>query len=281
MKVLVTGAAGQLGAVTVDHWRARGHDVAPFTRAELDITDSAAVRAAITRHAPDVVINCAADNRVDRAETAPSDALVVNTWAVRAMARAAAALGATFVHYSTDFVFDGVTDTPYTEEHAPNPQSAYATSKLLGEWFAAEASRHYVLRVESLFGGPVPRSSVDRILAQLRGGQAVTAFADRVVSPSHVGDVAQATRVLVEGGSAPGVYHCVNSGHTTWLDLALTLRDLLAAGEVEVRGVPAASLKLPARRPQYAALSNAKLAAAGVPMRPWQDALRDLVPRRV
>ena len=134
-----------------------------YRRAELDISDFDAVMARVLADRPDVIINCAAYNNVDRAEDEPDKALNANAFAVRVLARAAQETGATLVHYSTDFVFDGHTDRPYIEEDPPNPQSVYAQSKLLGEWFALEAPRAFVLRVESLFGGANAKSSIDRI----------------------------------------------------------------------------------------------------------------------
>lgn len=273
MKVVVLGSAGLLGAQTVREWRAAGHSVTALTRAGLDVTSDHAVRDVIPRLAPDVVINCAAYNLVDEAELRPVDALRVNAFAVRSLARAASEAGATLVHYSTDFVFDGEADRPYTEEAEPNPMSAYGLSKLLGEWFAVDTPRHYVLRVESLFGGAGARSSVDRMLDMMRDGQPVTAFADRTVSPSFIHDVAWATRQLVERGAAFGLYHCVNSGQTTWLGLAEALRDSLGRPEAAIAASSAAATVLPAARPLFAALSNAKLTSVGIPMPAWQDAL--------
>jgi dTDP-4-dehydrorhamnose reductase len=274
MKVVVAGAAGLLGAATVTEWHAAGHDVHGLTRATLDVTSHGQVLEVLSPLAPDLLINCTAYNRVDDAEDRPSEALAVNTWAVHSLARAAAQLGCTFVHYSTDFVFDGRTDHPYDETSAPNPQSVYGTSKLLGEWEATHLARHYVLRVASLFGGTAARSSIDTMLATMRRGETVTAFADRTVSPSHVADVARATRQLVESGAPHGLYHCVNSGQTTWLELAHLLRTLARCEAAGIRGVSVASVALKARRPQFAALSNAKLTAAGIVMPDWQDALR-------
>lgn len=280
MVVAIVGAHGLLGAATVSEWRSAGHTVRALTRADLDVTNHRQVRDVIATSAPDVVINCTAYNQVDAAEDHPAAALAVNSWAVRSLAAAAAGAGAVLVHYGTDFVFDGHTDRPYVETDPPNPQSAYGASKLLGEWFAADAPRHYVLRVESLFGGAASRSSVDRMLDQMRAGRRVTAFADRTVSPSHVEDVARATRALVERAAPLGLYHCVNSGVTTWLELAEHLRVWAGLPNAEVTGVPAGSVSLAARRPQYAALSNAKLTAAGVAMPTWQDALRAHVDRQ-
>jgi len=270
MKVLVTGAGGQLAAATIDGYAGIA-EVRPLSHAELDITDVKAVQQEISSFRPDIIINCAAYNRVDQAEQEPIPALNVNALGVRTLARAAASAGATVVHYSTDFVFDGQTDRPYVEDDPPNPQSIYAASKLLGEWFARDAPRAFVLRVESLFGGRVTGGSIDRIVEAIAEGGETRAFVDRTVSPSYVTDVAAATRALLERGE-PGLYHCVGSGYCTWHELALEIaRQLQCAARVVPISVN--DLSLPARRPQFAALSNAKLLRAGIPMPSWQDAL--------
>src|SRR5206468_3806389 len=153
---------------------------------------------------PDAIINCAAFNDVDASETRPVEALNLNAFAVRALAGAAGER-AVFVHYGSDFVFDGTGSTPYTEDDRPNPRSVYAASKLLGEWFAADAARGYVLRVESLFGqapGAQPaKGSVAGMLRRLIAGEETPAFSDRTVSPTYVVDAARATRELLDRGA--------------------------------------------------------------------------------
>jgi dTDP-4-dehydrorhamnose reductase len=172
MRVLIIGAAGQLGAVLAAHFRACGNDVVGTTRADLDVTSHDSVLRVVADVGPDVVINCTANNDVDGAEDDPTRALDANAFAVRSLARAAGRHHAVFVHYGTDFVFEGepARKTPYTEEDPPDPQSADGSCKLLGEWFAAGAPKQYVFRVESLFGGPAARSSVDKIMEVLRAG---------------------------------------------------------------------------------------------------------------
>lgn len=274
MRILVCGARGQLGTETVSVWqRAGGHIVIGSARADLDVTRQVDVLARVAAERPDVLINCTAYNRVDAAEEEPVVAFAANAWAVRSLARAAAEAGAVFVHYSTDFVFDGAIDRPYTEEDAPNPQSAYGMSKLLGECLAVDAPRHYVLRVESLFGGAGARSSIDAMIDAILAGREVRAFADRTVSPSFVTDVAAATLGLVEGRRPFGLYHCVNGGATTWLHLATELRRGLGRPEAPITPTSAATAGLKASRPRFAALSNARLTTAGVPMPAWQDAI--------
>jgi dTDP-4-dehydrorhamnose reductase len=273
---LLAGAAGQLGqsmarSLTADY------EVVATTRRDLDVTDATAVAALIGRIRPALVVNCSAYTDVDGAETDPVTAFGVNAMAARGFASAANAVGATLVHYSTDFVFDGEATKPYTETDPPNPKGAYAMSKLLGEWFAAEAEKHYVLRVESLFGGPLGKSSIDKILGNLRSGVPVKAFSDRSVSPSFVEDVVAATHALVSTRAPYGLYHCVNSGWTTWVGVAEELARLIGKPDAPIEGVRMAELKLKASRPLFAALSNDKLRSVGVDMPTWQDALRRYV----
>lgn len=275
-KVLVTGAGGLLGWAIAEEFR-RGYEVEAVGHDRLDITDPSTVRAVVDRVRPDVVINCAAYNDVDRAEHDVRRALEVNAFGVLALARVARDTGATFVHYSTDFVFDGTADRPYGEDDRTNPQSVYGSSKLLGDWFAADAGRFYVLRVESLFGGPgisrgSRRGSLGTIVDRITGGEEVPVFVDRTVSPSFTPDIAVATRALIERRASPGVYHCVNSGDATWADIASEAARLLGR-PLHMRPLTLESVPLVARRPKYCALSNARLSSLGIRMPAWQDAL--------
>ena len=228
--------------------------------------------------APHLVVNCAAFNDVDGAEDRPIEALAVNAFGVRNLARAAEDAGATLVHYSTDFVFDGSATTPYTEDVRPSPQGTYAASKLLGEWFALEAPRAFVLRVESLFGAPADwagrRGTIDGIVSGLEQGREVRVFTDRIVSPAYVADIAAATRHLTTSGAAPGLYHSVNAGHASWHDVAREAAALLGIAQPNLVPVTVDQVRLKAPRPRFCALSVAKLSAAGFDMPSWQDGLR-------
>jgi len=281
MRIAVVGARGQLGAAVV-HECAAAHETTAFGHADLDVSDEAAVDAAMARVRPEVIVNAAAFTNVDSAEDRPIDALNGNAFGARAMARAARTHGATLIHYSTDFVFDGNASAPYVETDRPNPQSVYAASKLLGEWFASDAPRAYVLRVESLFGrapgaGP-EKGSVAGILKTLMDGGSPKVFEDRTISPTFVVDAARATRQLLESGASAGIYHCVNTGRCTWLTFAQELARQLG---IEARLVPVrmGDMVLKAARPQYCALSNEKLRSVGIEMPSWQDALARYVVR--
>jgi dTDP-4-dehydrorhamnose reductase len=270
-RVAITGAAGQLGSTIVARF-SETCEVFPFTRAQLDIADEQAVSDRLKAIAPDAIVNCAAYNAVDLAEDAPEDALRGNALGVRALARAAVETGAALIHYSTDFVFDGTADQPYTEEDPVRPISMYGLSKLLGEWLALEAPVPYVLRVESLFGGHPAKSSIDKILAGLEQGEPVRAFEDRTVTPSYVADVAAATEAILRDRPAPGIYHCVNTGVTTWVGVAEEAARLLGCEATIIR-ISSDAHTLRARRPRRCALSNQKLADAGIRMPAWQEAL--------
>ena len=272
----MVGARGQLAAAVAHEFAASGHDVIALTREQLDVTDDAAIAAAMDRARPDAIVNGAAWTDVDGAEDHPVEALNTNAYAVRALARAADRHGAALVHYSTDFVFDGSASSPYTEEDRPNPRSVYAASKLLGEWFALDRPRSYVLRVESLFGqapGARPaKGSAAAILDTLRAGGAPKVFVDRTITPTFVLDAARATRQLLQSSPPGGLYHCVNSGVCTWLEFAEELAHQLG---IEPRLVPVRLSDMPLRapRPKYCALSNEKLRSIGIEMPPWQDAV--------
>lgn len=276
MTIVITGADGQLARVLRAHFDGRARVLA-LSRADLDITDDGQVQRVIEEMRPTAILNGAAYNDVDGAEDHAAAAIALNTLAVRSLARAARRVGAALVHYSTDFVFDGSASRPYTEVDAPSPQSVYAASKLMGEWMAAEAGRAYVLRVESLFGaahavGAKRAGSIDRIIDALEQRRTANVFADRVVSPSYLPDIAAATDALLTGNAAPGVYHTVNRGHATWYELARKIAE--HTGGVEcLNPVASTSVALKASRPLFAALSSERLAANAYEMPTWQNAI--------
>jgi dTDP-4-dehydrorhamnose reductase len=275
LRVLIIGSSGQLGSAMRSAFE--DADVRTPSHRALDLTRASDVVAHVTEVHPNVVINCAAFNDVDGAEDRPLDALALNAFAVRSLARATDAIGATLVHFSTDFVFDGLANAPYREDSAPMPRSVYASSKLLGEWLALDVPRAFVLRVQSLFGMPRDwkgrRGSLDSIVAGLEEGREVRVFSDRVVSPGYVYDIAAATKHLIESGAAPGLYHCVNAGCATWEAIAREAARLLGV-DPRLQPVASASVALKAARPQYSALSPGRLGEAGFRMPEWQDALR-------
>jgi dTDP-4-dehydrorhamnose reductase len=276
MRIVVTGAGGRLGGVVTAELTAAGHHVTALDRTDLDITSPDGVTHAIGRLGPDAIVNCSAYNDVDGAEANQAAAFAINARGPALLADVAAATGALLVHYSTDFVFDGTAREPYDEDAATNPVNVYGASKLAGEEAVRGRCRHFILRVESLFGGTGVRghqSTIDWIAGKLLSGATVRAVVDRTVSPSYVFDVASATRALLEHDAPLGTYHCVNSGFTSWYELAAeVVRGMGLSGRIEP--VRSADLKTVAPRPQFCALSNAKLQSAGAAMPGWQDAVQ-------
>ena len=271
LRIVVAGAGGQLGQALVRELRKAGHEVAALTRAALDVTQRLVVLERVAKLQPEVIVNATVLG-VDASEDDPKAALAVNAFAVRSLADVARSANAALVHYSSDYVFDGSATAPYRETDKPNPVNVYGATKLLGEIYAQNVPRGYVIRVEGLFGTPGSKATIDKMIAEAKQGRTITAFYDRKVSPVHVDDVAAATRRLVEKKASAGIYHCVNSGFATWHEVALEI--------VRVCGSPSnvipASLErsgLRTARPFFSALSNEKLANAGIDLAPWQSAI--------
>jgi dTDP-4-dehydrorhamnose reductase len=270
-RVLVTGADGQLGAAFVDALSGRAQ-VTGVDIGSLDLASPARVREFVRGCRPTLILNCAAFNDVDGAEARPLEAFRVNAEAVWTLAGLANEVDALLVHYSTEFVYDGRLDRPYTEDDEPSPQSVYGMTKLVGERFAAAARRHYVLRLSSLYGGRTRRTNVDWILRRAQAGERVTAFDDRTVSPSYVPDVVAATLDLAAGQAPSGLRNCGSSDWCTWADVAS--RILRACGRPELLDrAPFTTPPGRAVRPRHCAMSSARLAAVARAPRCWADAL--------
>ncbi len=271
LRWVVLGAGGQLGQALARELRKAGHEVTALTRAALDVTQRFAVLDRVAKLKPEVIANATVLG-VDPSEDDPKAALAVNAFAVRSLADVARSTDAALVHFSSDYVFDGAATAPYRETDRPNPVNVYGATKLLGELYAQNAPRGYVLRVEGLFGTPGGKGTIDKMIAEARQGRTLTAFYDRKVSPVHVDDVATATRRLVEKNASAGIWHCVNSGVATWHEIALEIvRFTSSPSNVIPASLERSGLRV--ARPLFSALSNEKLANAGMDLPTWQTAL--------
>ena len=293
-RFLVLGARGLVGTELGALLAARGLWHQRVDRGEGDITDPRRVKQAVADARANVVVNCAAYNAVDRAESEPDEALRVNRDGARIVAEACAEAGAVTVHYSTDFVFAGDTERASTEQDEPRPQSSYARSKLAGDDAVRAANpRHLILRVGNLYGRG-GRNFGSTMLERLRAGQLVRADGERRVQPTWGGSVARQTLAAVQAaatssstsggdGALPwGLYHCMSHGDTTWAEFARELARLAGYSPALVEGAPSASLPTPAPRPRYALLENRALAAHGIDLMPhWRDALTDYLSERL
>jgi len=268
---LITGAAGMLGRdlQTV----LNGRDVTALTRADLDITDFAAVTQAVAGH--DVIINASAYTAVDDAETHEDLATAVNGTGAGNLARAAAAIGATLVQYSTDYVFRGDATTPYPEGAPLDPVSAYGRSKAVGEKLVTEfnAERSYIVRTAWLYGqhGPNFASTMLRLAGQR---DTLSVVNDQVGQPTWTVDLARATLLLLDSAAPFGIYHGTNSGQASWFDFARAIFAEAGLDPERVTPTTSAEFVRPAPRPSYSVLGHDKWIAAGLPaMRDWEEAL--------
>lgn len=275
MRAIVVGAGGQLGQALLQAFQGTG-DVRGLTHQALDVADRKAVVNAFQHATVDVVINAAAMTNVDQCELDSDKAFAVNALAVRWLAEACAARGATLVQISTDYVFAGDQDAPYGEWDQTGPIQAYGRSKLAGEVEALfGCQRCLVVRTSWLYGGS-EKGFVQAVLRQLRGSETLTVVSDQRGSPSYTRDVAEAVVTLVQNGVS-GVTHVTNAGSCSRYELAQEISHCLGRiGTVKpvlTQDMPA----LAARRPRNTALQSQVCPALGVALRPWQDAIDEFV----
>jgi dTDP-4-dehydrorhamnose reductase len=268
VRVLVTGAGGQLGLELAEVLPGRGHKTVALSRAELDIADPDAVEAAVEAHSPDLVVNAAAYTSVDGCETETQLAYAVNALGPRNLAQTCDRLGCELLHVSTNYVFDGESDQPYEPFDLPNPISAYGRTKLAGEEYVKHlTSRWYVVRSAGVYGRghnfvrTMLRLGSERDMLKVKD--------DEFISPTYSRDLAEGIVEIVEAGRF-GLYHLTNSGSCSWYELFQ-----LASIEVKVIPIPGSEYPLPAARP-----SNGVLSSLGSPeLRHWREALADYLER--
>jgi dTDP-4-dehydrorhamnose reductase len=279
LRALVTGAAGQLGS---DLMRALGGSARGLTRADVDVTDGAAVRRAVgdwalaTRDLPGrpVVFNAAAWTNVDLAETEEEAAYAANAAAPAHLALAAESVGARLVHVSTDYVFAGDATEPYDVDAPTAPRSAYGRTKLAGEQAVLAASPgSYVVRTAWVYGA-TGGNFVKTMLRLERERDTVSVVDDQRGSPTWSADLARGLVDLARSDAPGGIYHATNTGEATWYDLARAVFQEAGADVERVQPCRTADFPRPAPRPAYSVLSDRAWRAAGLaPLRPWREAL--------
>ncbi len=273
MKVLITGANGQLGQDIQKLCREKTIDYIAAGSKTLDISDRKAVSQFIADHPVDVIINCAAYNAVDHAETEWRTAFAVNGLGVRNLAIAANKTGALLLHYSSDYVFDGLAGDPYTIVDPPNPVSNYGRSKLLGEQYIRDLANQFILIRTSWVFGTGSENFPKKIISWSRARTELKVVKDQVSSPTYTVDLAQATLDLIEK-EAFGLYHITNSEYCSRYEWAKYILDQIGwDGNL----IPASSEEFPtaARRPPFSVLDNfGSPETIGDDLPDWRDATR-------
>lgn len=269
-RIVVLGAQGQLGRDLCP--RLPGEAI-PLGRDRAELTHPDKLPAALTEARPDVVINCAAYNFVDRAESEPQAAFAVNTWGVGALATICRDLDCTLVHFSTDYVFglDASRTQPYAEDDAPGPVSVYGLSKLAGEYLVrARCPKHVIIRTCGLYGvwgsGGKGGNFVETMLRLATQGKPLRVVADQVCTPSYTVDVAAATAELLTT-ACHGIYHLTNAGSCSWYEFAQTIFESEGV-QANLTPISSAEYGAAARRPAYSVLASRL-----PPLRPWHEAL--------
>ncbi len=264
-----------LGRDVMAGLRARSQTVLGLGRHELDIADADAVGVLIADYRPDIVVNCAAWTAVDAAEVAEQLALAVNGHGAANLAAACAKTGGRMAHVSTDYVFDGTADRPYTEDDQPCPGTAYGRTKLAGERSVLDLlpNTGLVVRTAWLYGGAGP-SFVHAMIRAAATRQTVEVVADQRGQPTWTVDVAGQLITLAVHGAA-GIYHATSQGETTWFGLAREVFDLLGLDQERVRPTTSEAFPRVAPRPGYSVLGHGRHASCGLrPIDDWRIALR-------
>jgi len=282
-KILIFGSAGQLGVELVRVFTALGHDVRALTRAEADLAQPGTIRAAIEGLPADLVVNSAAYNLVDKAESEPEAAYAINGLAVCAMAQACRASGAKLLHFSTDYVFDGDAERPYTEADETHPIGAYGVSKLAGELYTrAYLDNALIVRTCGVFGPAgrhTPRGNFpEGMLRMAAEGKPIRVVNDAHVSPTYAPALAERSAALALAGES-GIFHIGGGEPITWYNYARLLFEC-AGLNASIEPVDRTTFPTAARRPVYSALSNAKADAAVGPMPALRDAIVQFLARR-
>lgn len=299
-RILLAGATGQLGH-ELQRTLAPLGEVIGVGRGAMDLTQDTSIRQAIVEVKPDLIVNAAAYTAVDKAESEPELAHIINTEAPTIMAQEAQRLGATLIHVSTDYVFDGGKNTPYTEEDTPNPLGVYGQTKLEGEeGIAKNCARHLILRTAWVYGTHGKVNFVKTMLRLFASRDEVRVVADQVGSPTWTADLAQAIHALADrsvgttphlrGSQEPsqqslptGTYHYTNSGVASWYDFAVAIFE-----EAKPLGFPlkvqrivpiaTADYPTPASRPAYSVLSGKKISSLLGSYPPhWRSGLRNML----
>jgi dTDP-4-dehydrorhamnose reductase len=273
---LITGSNGQLGTDLQRVLAATPDDVVRAVGADaLDITDSAAVRAAIDEFAPDILVNAAAYTAVDAAERNEELSFRVNATGPAVLAAAMARHGGRLVHVSTDYVFAGDAARPYEVHDIPDPRSAYGRTKLAGELAVRELlpDNSYVVRTAWVYGAS--GANIVKTMARLsRERDTVSVVDDQRGSPTWSADLARGLVELARSGATPGIYHCTGAGDTTWFGFTQAIFEELGADPARVLPITTDEYPLAAPRPAYSVLSDTAWRAAGLtPMPAWRDAL--------
>jgi dTDP-4-dehydrorhamnose reductase len=285
MKVAVIGGNGQLGRDVATAFSAEGYSVTSLTHEDLEISSLESVRTSLGALRPEVVVNTAAFHNVDKCEAEPGLAFAINGIGARNLAQVTEETGATLLHVSTDYVFDGQKGAPYLEEDMPAPLNVYGNTKLSGEFFVRTINpRHFVVRTSAIYGENPCRAKgglnfVELMLKLSKERKELRVVDDEFVTPTPTAQIAQQL-VALSRSSDYGLYHATAEGSCSWYEFAAAIFDLT---KTNIRLEPARPGEFPAKvsRPKYSVLENHALKSKSLNVfRHWKEGLETYLARR-
>lgn len=281
LRILISGQHGQVSQALQKSLSDRG-ELIVVGRDALDLSQPESIREVVRRHKPDLIINAAAHTAVDQAESEPALALAINATAPGVFAEEAAHLGVPFIHYSTDYVFDGGKASPWVESDPPHPLSVYGSTKLAGEQAIAEAGGQYLILRTSWVYSLTGRNFLLTMQRLLQEREKLSIVSDQIGAPTWAGTIADSTRTLIDrwregNAGAWGIYHLTASGQASWFDFAQAIGDqLVSAGKpcASLEGILTSAYPTPATRPLNSRLDCSRLQREwGVSQPDWHDAM--------
>lgn len=276
MRIAIIGSNGQLGTDLLKVLQ-DSYDVIGLTHDKIEITDYSSCQV-LKEYRPDIVINTAAFHKTDQCEDDPLKTFLVNAIGSRNIAVISNEINATTVFISTDYVFDGSKNEPYTEADIPNPINTYGISKLAGEFFTKQNAKHYIIRVASLFGvaGASGKGGnfVETMITKANKKETIAVVDDMWMSPTYTRDAAGVIREIIAKGLPFGIYHASNAGYCTWFQFAKEIFRLKGV-DVSLTPVKTDQIRSKAKRPRFSALRSIELPKYGIQIRRWEEALRD------
>ena len=279
MTWLVLGANGQLGQELINLLKIKNIEGIGTDRNEIDFAKPNEITQKLEKLNPSHIVNCGAYTQVDKAEEEPELANLINAESVGKIAKFASDRKIPFVHISTDYVFDGTSNSPYLEDDKVNPQSVYGSSKALGEKFALENNPDvYILRTAWVYGEY--GNNFPKVIAnKLKNSESLNVVNDQIGSPTWTFDLASAIIEILEKKPKPGIYHVTNTESCSWFEFAQEIAKSLKVDLNLVKPTDSKSFVRPAVRPKYSVLSNKKWINAGLtPLRSWKEAWAKAAP---
>jgi len=275
MKIIILGGKGQLGKEFENFLKDKA-EIYSFSHLELDVLNQELLIKKIQEIKPEVVINCSAYTKVDKAEEEKEECIKVNAIGAKNVSYASYKVGAKVIYFSTDYIFDGEKESPYTELDSPNPISTYGSSKLLGEIYTSKHNpNHLILRISWLYGIN-GRNFVKTITKKAKEEKELKIVSDQKGSPTYTLDVVKQTWELIKKDKV-GIYHSANQGETSWYEFAKKIIEKL---KINVKISPIKTGEYPAlvKRPKYSVLDNYLLKLEGINiMRDWETALNEFL----